>query len=229
MKPLFAAATLALGLCSCSESAPVVQILQTIKPNASCAFASSDLAQANGSLNLNYGSSYVLGLIIRSSYDITPIDVNGVPLDPEGTESGSSVAFVDTLELSYASTANVSLPDQKVPYALAVRPAANEARLAVNLMTAEIANALRPAVAAGAQQVRVTFKLTGKFASGNRKFETNEVIYGIDVSAMDRSAALPVCEEGELPSADGPCGTGAGQDGLLPSCRAGAAAPPGGG
>ncbi|NOK23315.1 hypothetical protein [Corallococcus carmarthensis] len=218
MKPFFVAATLALGLCSCSESTPVVQILQTIQPDESCAFTATDPGLANGSLNLNYRNSYLLGLVVKSSYATTPIDVNGVPLDPESEIGGSATAFVDTLKLSYASTPNISIPDGEVPYTAAINPASDANRLVVNLMTAEAATALRAALSGTATaQVRVTMQLTGKFASGGKKFESNELVFGLDVA--NGGVTLRPCAAEEQPTADGPCGSGGGQDGVYPSCQ----------
>ncbi|RKG67319.1 hypothetical protein D7V80_16515 [Corallococcus sp. CA054B] len=228
MKPFFIAAALSLGLCSCSESAPVVQILQTIQPDESCDFGPDDTGIANGSLNLAYRNAYVLGLVVKSSYTSTPIDVNGVPLEPDTDVGGAATAFVDTLKLSYSSTPSINIPDGEVPYTAAINPASDENRLVVNLMTAEAAAALRTALAGNASAtVRVTIQLTGKLASGGKKFESNEVIYGIDVD--NRAVTLPTCVGTAAPEIPpGPCGSGIGQDNQYPSCQPGAAGADGG-
>lgn len=217
MKPFFAAATLALGLCSCSESATVVQILQTIQPSDTCAFTATDPGIASGSLNLQFRSSYLVGLVVRSAYTNTPIDVNGVPLEPGGDVGGSATAFVDTLKLSYASTPSVSIPDQEVPYAAALNPGSDENLLLANLMTTEAAQALATATAGGTNvQVLVTAKLSGKYASGKKSFESNELVYGINVS--QRAVAIPACAAGTAPTPVAPCGSLGGQDGQYPTC-----------
>ncbi|WP_404370064.1 hypothetical protein ACIHQR_08940 [Corallococcus coralloides] len=223
MKPFFIAAALSLGLCSCSESAPVVQILQTIQPDDSCDFGANDTGIAAGSLNLAYRNAYVLGLIVKSTYTATPIEVNGVPLEPETDVGGSAAAFVDTLKLSYSSTPSINIPDGEVPYTAVINPASDENKLVVNLMTAEAATALRTALSGTATAtVRVTLQLTGKFASGGKKFESNEIVYGIDVA--NGTPALPACSGTETPNVPaGPCGSGAGQDGQYPSCQPAAA------
>jgi hypothetical protein len=217
MKPIFAAATLALGLCSCAESAPVVQILQTIRPDDSCNFTTTDIGLANGSLNLAVGGSYLMGLVVRSGLETTPIDVNGVPLDPEGDIGGNATAYVQSLRLSYNAANGASLPDQEVPYTLTLNPSSNNNRLVINLMTADTVAALNRAVSAtDPTLLRVTFKLAGKFAASNKKFESNEVVFGINVS--NRAIALKDCAADEQPTSEGPCGT-AGQDGFVPSCK----------
>ncbi|RKG54143.1 hypothetical protein D7X30_29610 [Corallococcus sp. AB011P] len=225
MKPFFIAAALSLGLCSCSESAPVVQILQTIQPDDSCDFGPDDTGIASGSLNLAYRNAYVLGLVVKSTYASTPIDVNGVPLEPDTDIGGSAAAFVDTLKLSYSSTPSINIPDGEVPYTAVINPSSDENRLVVNLMTSEAAAALRAALSGTTTAtVRVTVQVTGKFASGGKKFESNEVVYGIDVA--NAPVLLPTCAGTESPAIPaGPCGSGAGQDGQYPSCQPGPAAP----
>ncbi|AFE06842.1 putative lipoprotein [Corallococcus coralloides DSM 2259] len=228
MKPFFIAAALSLGLCSCSESAPVVQILQTIQPDESCDFAPDDTGIAGGSLNLFYRDAYVLGLVVKSSYTSTPIDVNGVPLEPDTDVGGSASAFVDTLKLSYSSTPSINIPDGEVPYTAVINPASDENQMVVNLMTAEAVEALEAALGGNATAtVRVTLQLTGKFASGGKKFESNEVVYGIDVS--NRAYTPPPCVGTAAPQIPaGPCGSGIGQDNQYPSCLPGAAGADGG-
>ncbi|NPC75034.1 MULTISPECIES: hypothetical protein [Corallococcus] len=225
MKPFLIAAALSLGLCSCSESTPVVQILQTIQPDESCSFGVNDTGIANGSLNLAYRNGYLLGLVVKSNYSSTPIDVNGVPLEPDSSSGGSATAFVDTLKLSYASTPSIRIPDGEVPYTATINPASDTNRFVVNLMTAEAASALRTALSGTATAtVRVTAQFTGKFASGGKKFESNEIIFGIDVA--NGAGSLRTCATGEDPEVpEGPCGSGAGQDGQAPSCQPGPAAP----
>ncbi|NRD50378.1 hypothetical protein [Corallococcus exiguus] len=225
MKPFLIAAALSLGLCSCSESTPVVQILQTIQPDESCSFNAGDTGIANGSLNLAFRNGYLLGLIVKSNYASTPIDVNGVPLEPDTNIGGSATAFVDTLKLSYSSTPSIRIPDGEVPYSATINPVSDTNRLVVNLMTAEAATALRTALSGTATAtVRVTLQFTGKFASGGKKFESNEIVYGIDVA--NGVGSLRTCATGEDPEVpEGPCGSGAGQDGQAPSCQPGPAAP----
>ncbi|MHA7633261.1 hypothetical protein [Corallococcus sp. M7] len=221
MKPFFIAAALSLGLCSCSESTPVVQILQTIQPDENCSFGAGDVGIANGSLNLAYRGGYVLGLVVKSNYTTTPIDVNGVPLEPEGDVGGSATVFLDTLKLSYSSTPSINIPDGEVPYAAALNPGSDENRLVVNLMTAEAANALRTGLSGNTTAtVRVTLQFTGKFAAGGKKVESNEIVYGIDVA--NTAVTLPTCGEDEDPTVPlGPCSSGVGQDGIYPSCQPG--------
>ncbi|NOK33153.1 hypothetical protein D7W79_14395 [Corallococcus exercitus] len=222
MKPFFVAATLALGLCSCSESSPVVQILQTIQPDEECDFTAEDPGLANGSLNLAYRNAYVLGLIVKSSYAVAPIEVNGAPLDPDSDVGGSATAFVDTLKLSYEATTNsgssINVPSGEVPYTAALNPSSDDNRFVVNLMTSEAAAALRDALSGTTTaQVRVTLQLTGKFAASGKKFESNEVVFGLDVA--DTAVALRACNPGEVPTVEGPCGSGAGQDNIYPTCQ----------
>ncbi|RKH71435.1 hypothetical protein [Corallococcus aberystwythensis] len=219
MKPFFLAAALSLGLCSCSESPPVIQILQVIQPDDSCDFGSDDTGSASGSLDLAYRNSYLLGLIVRSAYTTTPIEVNGAPLEPESDVGGSGTAFVDTLKLSYASTPNINIPDGSVPYTAVLNPASNENKLVVNLMTAEATTALRAALSGTAvAQLRVTMQLTGKFAAGGKKFESNEIVFGMDVA--NGAVTLRNCVGTEAPNVPaGPCGSGPGQDGMYASCK----------
>lgn len=217
MKPFFAAATLALGLCSCSESVTTVQILQHVLPSDTCGFAAGDPGRASGSLNLRFRSSYLLGLVVRSGYANTPIEVNGVPLDPDGEVGGAATAFVDTLKLSYETTPSVSIPDQDVPYAAALNPASDDNLLLVNLMTTEAAEALAAATAGGTTvQVRVTAQLMGKYATGKKSFKSNELVYAIDVA--QRAVTIPACAAGTAPTPVAPCGSLGGQDGLYPTC-----------
>ncbi|MBN9683163.1 MULTISPECIES: hypothetical protein [unclassified Corallococcus] len=225
MKPFFIAAALSLGLCSCSESTPVVQILQTIQPDEECSFGVGDVGIANGSLNLAYRGGYLLGLVVKSSYNATPIDVNGVPLEPESDVGGSATVFVDTLKLSYTSTPSIRIPDAEVPYTGVLNPGSDENRFVVNLMTAEAADALRAALSGTTTAtVRVTVQFAGKLAAGGKKVESNEIVYGIDVA--NTAVTLPTCPEGQDPEVPvGPCGSGVGQDGIYPSCQPGPAAP----
>ncbi|GMU09736.1 hypothetical protein [Corallococcus caeni] len=217
MKPFFIAAALSLGLCSCSESAPVVQILQTKLPNAACVVAADSAGLANGSLNLAYGDRYLLAFVVNNSYSSTPIEIGDVPLEPDSTAGGAGTAIVDTLKLSYESTPSLSIPDGEVPYTAGLAPASKGNTLVADLLTTEAAQALSQAVASGGTvQVRVTAQFTGKFASGGNSFETNEVVYAIDAYSANRG--IPACTPGQVIPPVIPCNSTGGQDGNYPEC-----------
>ena len=218
MKPLFVAASLALGLCACSESPPVIQILSSKVPTATCSIEEDAPGRAAGFLNLAFGQSYVLGLLVNSSYSNTPTEVSGVPLDPAPGTGGQGTAFVDTVEVSYATTPNIRLPNQKIAYTAGISPNSEENKLVLDLLTREAADALLAAVPAGGTpvQVQVTLKLTGKFLSGGGKFESNEFIYVFE--AFNRPISIPACPAGESPEPVAPCGSSGGQDGNYPNC-----------
>ncbi|NOK10335.1 hypothetical protein [Corallococcus exercitus] len=217
MKPFFIAAALSLGLCSCSESAPVVQILQVKLPDKDCKVSNDSPGIANGSLNLAYGRSYVLAFIVNNAYTSTAIDVNGVPLEPGEGTGGASTAVVDTLKLSYETTPNVSIPDGEVPYTAGLAPASEGNTLVANLLTREARDALVAAVSPTQPvQVRITVQFTGKYASGHKKFESNEIVYTVDAYTQD--VGIPACGAGTTPDPIAPCGSAGGQDGNFPSC-----------
>ncbi|MFP2902018.1 hypothetical protein [Corallococcus sp. 4LFB] len=216
MKPFFIAAALSLGLCSCSESAPVVQILQTKLPNAACAVDAEGVGLANGSLNLAYGDRYLLAFVVNNNYSPTPIEIGDVPLEPGSTSGGPGTAFVDTMKLSYETTPSLSIPDGEVPYSAGLAPSSEGNTLVADLITTEAAVALSQAVSTGPVQVRVTVQFTGKYASGGKSFETNEIVYAIDAFAADRG--IPACSAGQTPAAVIPCNSTGGQDGNYPEC-----------
>ncbi|RKH64325.1 hypothetical protein [Corallococcus llansteffanensis] len=216
MKPLFVAASLALGLCSCAESPPVVQILQTKQPSAACVVAQDAPGIARGRLNLRYGRNYVVGLIVNSNYANTPTEVGGVPLDPNPDTGGQGTAFVDSVKLSFDADSGASIPDQTLPYTAGLNPSSEGNLLVLSLITADVYSALLQAVPTNADpvQVQVTIQLTGKYA-GSSSFESNEVTFSIDVD--NRDVGVPTCAAGEVPESAGPCGN-SGQDNVFPSC-----------
>ncbi|MCY1042556.1 hypothetical protein OV208_14625 [Corallococcus sp. bb12-1] len=218
MKPLFVAASLALGLCGCSESPPVVQILSVKVPTAECSLENSAVGSAGGSLNLAYGQSYLLGLFVNSSYVNTPLEVNDIPLDPEPGTGGQATTIVENVELSYETTPSFRIPDQTIKYTGSLNPGSEQNRLLINLLTRESAEALLDNVPPGSEpvQVTVTVKLTGKFASGSGSFESNEYVYTFD--AFNATRPIPVCGPDEVPDAVAPCNSTGGQDGNYPSC-----------
>ncbi|RYZ40155.1 MAG: hypothetical protein EOO71_17280 [Myxococcaceae bacterium] len=218
MKPLFVAASLALGLCGCSESPPVVQITSSTVPTLECSLDDAGPARAAGSLNLFYGQSYVLGLLVTSNYVNTPLEVNGAPLDPAPGTGGQGTALVETVELSYATTPNVRIPDQTVKYTASLNPVSEGNQLVVNLLTQDAAEALRDGVPAGGDpvEVTVTIKLTGKYVAGSGSFESNEYVYSFRAFSQDRGIAA--CAPGTPPTPVAPCGSSGGQDGNYPTC-----------
>ncbi|RKH43844.1 hypothetical protein [Corallococcus sicarius] len=217
MKPLFVAASLALGLCACTESPPVVQILQSKQPNAECVIATDGIGIARGGLNLAYARSYRLGLVVNSVYANTPIEVSGVPLDPAPPSGGQATLIVDTLKLSYEVSSGASIPSQDVPFSAGLNGASEGNLMLINLFTAESSSALRDAVPSNGEpvQVKVTLQFTGKAASGGAAFESNEFVYAIDVE--NTPLPIPACGAAEEPEVDAPCGA-IGQDGAYPSC-----------
>ncbi|RKH16840.1 hypothetical protein D7Y13_10715 [Corallococcus praedator] len=218
MKPLFVAASLALGLCGCSESPPVIQILSSQVPSAECSLDDDSASRAAGSLNLAYGQSYVLGLFVNSSYTNTPLEVNGAPLDPEPTTGGQGTAIVETVELSYETTPNVRIPDQTINYTASLNPGSEQNRLVLSLLTQESAEALLDAVSPGGEpvQVTVTIKLTGRYAAGSGSFESNDYVYTF--RAFNQDQGIPACAPGTVAEPVAPCGSSGGQDGNYPTC-----------
>ena len=217
MKPLFVAASLALGLCACTESPPVVQILQTKQPDATCKVANDAPGIARGSLNLRYTNGYVLGLIVNSLYTNTPTEVGGVPLDPEPATGGQGTLFVETVKLSFETSSGASIPDQEIPYTAGLNPGSEGNLLVLNLISAPVYSALLQAVPTGADPVQLTatIQFEGTYAAGSSSFESNEIKYSVDVSNQD--VGVPACAPGAAPESDAPCGN-AGQDGAYPSC-----------
>ncbi|MCY1035632.1 hypothetical protein OV207_29600 [Corallococcus sp. BB11-1] len=218
MKPLFVAASLALGLCGCAESPPVVQILSGKVPTDTCELEDDAPSRASGSLNLAYSQNYVLGLYVNSSYSNTPLDVNGVPLDPSPTTGGQGTAIVEAVELSYDTTPNARIPDQTIAYTASLNPGSEQNELVLSLLSQEAAEALLDAVAPGGEtvEVAVTIKLTGRFVAGSGKFESNEYVYTF--RAFNQDLGIPVCAPGTSSDRVAPCGSSGGQDGAYPTC-----------
>ncbi|RKH10348.1 hypothetical protein D7V97_14005 [Corallococcus sp. CA053C] len=217
MKPLFVAASLALGLCACTESPPIVQILQAKQPDPACKVGTDAPGIARGTLNLRYTNGYVLGLIVNSVYFNTPTEVSGVPLDPEPETGGQGTAFVETVKLTFETSTGASIPDQEVPYTAGLSPGSEGNLLVLNLIPADVYTALLQAVPTNSDPVMVaaTIQFKGTYASGNSKFESNELKYSIDVRNED--VGIPACAAGQLPESEAPCGN-TGQDGTYPSC-----------
>ncbi|WP_375761250.1 hypothetical protein [Corallococcus exercitus] len=216
MKPFVIAAALSLGLCSCSESAPPVQITEIKLPSAACAVEATAPGIAAGSLNFEYGGSYVLAFLVNNSYSATPISIGDVPLEPGGVEGGAATAFVTTLRLSYDTTPNVTIPDAEVPYTGGLSPASEGNILVTDLLTREASVALAAATQTEDIQVRVTVQFAGEYGSGHKEFETNEIVYSFDAYRRDRG--IPDCAAEETPEPVAPCGSEGGQDGNYPSC-----------
>ncbi|MBN8226232.1 hypothetical protein JYK02_01770 [Corallococcus macrosporus] len=217
MKPFFIAAALSLGLFSCSESAPAVQITQIKLPDASCSVDTEAPGIASGQLNFEYGRSYVLAFLVNNSYSATPISVGDNPLEPDGVEGGAATAFVTTLRLSYDTTPSLSIPDAEVPYAGGLNPSSQGNVLVTGLLTSEASGILSEATKGGDVQVRVTVQFAGEYGSGSKEFETNEIVYTIN--AIRRNFGVADCKAGEVPEPGAPCGSPGGQDGNLPSCK----------
>ncbi|RKH44151.1 hypothetical protein D7X55_14435 [Corallococcus sp. AB049A] len=217
MKPFFIAAALSLGLCSCSESAPAIQITQIKFPSVTCEVEDDAPAIARGSLNVQYGQSYVLGFLVNNGYQQTAVDVGDIPLEPGEGSGGAATAFVKTLRLSYSSP-DVSLPDGEVNYTAGLSPGSQDNVLVANVLTAEAAEELANGLAEGEfTEVTVTVQFAGEYGSGHKNFETNELEYSF--TAFKRNLGIATCAPGTLPDPVAPCGSSrGGQENNYPTC-----------
>ncbi|MFB1482895.1 hypothetical protein [Corallococcus sp. RDP092CA] len=218
MKPFIIAAALSLGLCSCTESTPVVQITSLKLPSATCEVQLTAPGIARGSLNVGVGRSYVLAFLVNNTYLQTGIEIGDSPLEPGDGTGGAGTAFIKSLRLSYATSPNLSLPDGVVNYTAGLSPSSEDNILVANLLTAEAAQKLADNVAAGEDvEVSVTAQFAGEFSASGKKFETNEVVYSFRV--FNAPVTIPACEPDEVPDPVAPCGQAGGQDGIYPKCQ----------
>ncbi|WP_223636786.1 hypothetical protein [Corallococcus sp. EGB] len=218
MKPIIIAAALALGLCSCTESSPVVQITSIKLPSATCTVESDAPGIARGSLDVSVGRSYVLAFLVNNTYAQTAVDIGETPLEPGDGTGGAGTAFVKTLRLSYATSPNINLPSGTVNYTAGLSPSSEGNILVANLLTAEASQKLADSVALGQSvEVSINVQFAGEFSASNKKFETNEVVYSF--TAYKSGVTIPACAAGEVPDALAPCGQRGGQEGAYPKCQ----------
>jgi hypothetical protein len=217
MKHFFIAAALSLGLCSCSESAPAVQVTQIKFPDVVCKVEDDAPAIARGSLNVQYGQSYVLAFLVNNTYQQTGVEIGDIPLEPGEGTGGAGTAFVKKLRLSYSSP-DVDLTDGEVNYTAGLSPATEDNILVANILTAEAAEELAAGLAEGeSTEVTVTVQFTGEYGSGGKNFETNEVDYSF--TAFKRNLGIATCAPGTLPEPVAPCGSSrGGQENNYPTC-----------
>ncbi|MCP3105099.1 hypothetical protein LZ198_40155 [Myxococcus sp. K15C18031901] len=207
MKPFYAAALLALGLVSCVDKTPEIQILQASIPADDCSVQADDRI-LRGALNLGLSTGYNLGFIIASNLVDTPIIVGGGQVsDPD-----SLAVFLREADFSYDTIPNLNIPATTLPIFTAYRPN-EDSDMVLNMITTEALNALLGA--GGPVEVVIHMRLRGETASGD-KVATNEVTFGLIVT--NTIYTCPKAGEVHVPRTEA-CDP-RGQNGAVPDCQA---------
>ncbi|QSQ23865.1 hypothetical protein JY651_02455 [Pyxidicoccus parkwayensis] len=214
MKHIVISALLALGLTSCVDSTPSLQIGSASAQGADCSIGTTGPALLRGSLDLSLrpGGGFPLALAIITNLDVPVVAVGDQPVsgDPD-----LSTIYVTNLVLSYSSpTAGLTFSEPKANVRVFGAVDA-DGNLLVNLLTPDVIQDVGDFVAGGdSAEVLVTLKLKAQRASGD-ELESNEIVFPVLVYASGFT-----CPTGTKRTvSDDPCPQ-EGLNGVLPACEA---------
>jgi hypothetical protein len=231
MKPIYAAALLALGAGACADSPPTLQLFQATPPDPSCAVPTNSTGGLlRGTLDTVYAEEpedvvYRMGFIVRTTLSGDPVTVGETPVD----NVGALTIYVNELQLSYQLSyqtvpATVEQVDASVPVYAAFQPETPSALL-VSLFTGDVQKKLLDATRDRGETVEVvtTVRLIGETAGGD-SVESNAVPFPLTVFRSDPAQVCPVANQRPGPSV-GPCDP-RGQNGARAACVAGTTTTP---
>lgn len=221
MKRLLVLATLAASVTGCvadQGDAPVRLLGVRSLSGTAAQCTLGDTQQAQGSLDISGGGTYVMGVNVETINAAQPVVVNGE------TFSGPGLGDVNLRELvlTYESEPSLSLPaEERIPYYAVFRPqtaGADSFALLYAIGPEALAELQRSVPVGTTVTLLSTVKAVGKF-SGGATVETNEITYPIIVRNSGYNRATNTCPvAGQQPvGLLGPCDQPGQDTGLI--CR----------
>jgi len=209
------------SLCACSGDEQSIRFLGAQRLDAQCKPAGGDTTFASdGSLDISVRNRYLISFVFQSTIETATTTVGGQPL--AGSARGD--AYVDSVTFAYSSDPAVAIPSETIPQYLVVHPGTNNNQFGLDLITPKALNALQTTLnnAGGSLTLLVSVTANGHIEYSGAKFTSNTITFPITVfnsgAPPGGNCTTATGTPGVLvDSAAGPCGSGGGQDGLVPT------------